>query len=139
MAIIPFVQQLDSIAVLENGLRALGEESPEKAYLLAIAIDKVASNAKKEHSEAFKKFYDSQKELPGGFSCTVRQGGKVYAFEENPEWAELKAKMDALEEKLKLASDLKLKGATYVDTDTGEIVDGVNVSWKATSYAVTRK
>lgn len=109
MKIVPFVEQLDSITVLANGLRALAEESPEKAYLLAVAIDKVASEAKKENAEAFKKFFDAQRELPGGFSCTVRQGGKVYAFDENPEWAELKAKMDALEEKLKLASDMKLK------------------------------
>lgn len=58
--IVPFVEQLDSISVLENGLRALAEESPEKAYLLAIAIDKVASAAKKENAEAFKKFFDAQ-------------------------------------------------------------------------------
>lgn len=109
MKIVPFVEQLDSISVLENGLRALAEESPEKAYILAVAIDKVASEAKKENSEAFKKFFDAQKELPGGFSCTVRQGGKVYAFEEDTVWSQIKATLDAREAVLKAASDLKMK------------------------------
>ena len=108
-AVVPFIQQLEGIHAIEQGIMAIGEDSPEKAYLVGVALAKVADKAKKEFAEPFKNYYDTNKELPGGFTCTVRQGGKVYAFEENAEWAAKKAELDAIEEKLKAASDLKLK------------------------------
>lgn len=50
-AITPFVEQLSALDALEYKLRELGSTEPAKAYLLANAIDKVASRAKKDFSE----------------------------------------------------------------------------------------
>lgn len=137
--ITPFVEQLSALDALEYKLQELGSTEPAKAYLLANAIDKVATRAKKDFSKGFKKYFDEQKELPGWFECKVIQWATKYAFDQDPVWLQIKATLDAREATLKAATDLKMKWGTFTDPNTGEIVDGVEVSWNATSYRVTRK
>ena len=58
--IVPFIQQVQGIDLLETKIRSLAEENPEKAYLLAHAIAKLADTLKKDYYEDFKRYFDNQ-------------------------------------------------------------------------------
>jgi len=40
--IVPFIQQMEAIKAIEEQVKQIGEENPEKAYLIGIAFGKMA-------------------------------------------------------------------------------------------------
>jgi hypothetical protein len=53
-------------------------------------------------------YWIDNKELPFGFDMIEKKGRKTYAFEEDKEWLQTKAKLDAIESLLMKASDDKV-------------------------------
>ena len=137
--ITPFIEQVNFIDTLDTRIRAFAEEEPAKAYLIAHAMDKVSKSIKDDYKDDFKRFYDTQWDLHGGFQCQVVRGSKKYDFSKDKTWASIKATLEAREALLIIASDLKESGSDYTDPTTGEIIDWVPISYSAESYKVTRK
>lgn len=137
MEIIPFIDQVAGVEALEAGIRQLGTEEPQKAYLLGIALAKMGDKVKKEFNDGFRSYYDTQKELPAWFECKISTR-RTYQFEEDAVWAGIKATLDAREATVKAATELAEKGGTFTDPNTGEIVDPVSIKY-AEIYSVSKK
>lgn len=135
--IVSMPQAMTSLEAFEGVINTLGQESPEKAYLIANQMAKVSKKLQDNHKEGFQKFYDNNKELPGDFECRVSEK-KTYDYSKNKEWAKAKAILDEIESKLKNATEQSLKGNSIVDDTTGEIIEPVEVKFSEV-YTVTRK
>ena len=119
---------------LRQDIATLGAERPEQAYLVAHQLSKIGDEGKKTFKDQFQSFYDTNKELPGWFSCKVTNR-KTYNFEENSRWRVLKAEMDHLESQIKKATD---SGVSFFDQETGEEIKPVFLS-QSEVYSVSRK
>lgn len=132
------IQEIQKTALeLQAQLTTLSQEEPYKAYIAWIELWKVADWVKKESKDWFQKYYDDQKEIPGGYEVRVTLK-RTYDFSQNAEWSALKQKMEALEAWLKYASDSYEKWVTPVNSETGELLQGVPVSY-STVYTVTKR
>lgn len=115
---------LSSIEAFANAIITIGEESPEKAYIIGNQVAKVAKNLQDQFKQGFQSYFDANKELPGGFECRVSGGRTTYDFSANAEWAELNAKKEALEETLKNSTNQSIKGNMVMD-DKGNVIEPV--------------
>lgn len=102
-------QAMTSLEAFEITINQLGTEAPEKAYLIANQMAKVSKKLQDNHKAGFQEYYDTNKELPGDFECKISEK-KTFDYSTNKEWAELNAKIEALEAILKNATEQSLKG-----------------------------
>lgn len=134
--IVPFFDQITGMDVIDYQIRALWVDWAYKPYLIANTLKKILTDIEKDYKEGFQRYYDENKELPGGFNCKV-SSRTTYDFSVDPEWAELSTKIKAREDILKNATDQQMKGNTVVD-EQGEIIFGVPIK-ETEIYTVTRK
>lgn len=112
----------------------LWNERPEQAYLLWNQLKKMWDDISKTFSDKFKSYYDTNKELPGWFTCKVTNR-KSYAFEENEEWRNAKARLDFIEEQVKKSTDSWVE---FANPESGLWIKPVMI--KTTEiYSVSRK
>lgn len=134
---VKFTERVGSLEALENGIRDLGVNEPEKAYLLGVTLAKLADKVKKDFNPGFRKYFDLYKELPGGFDCSVSIR-RTFNFEENEEWRKAKAVLDGIETRLSSATlAYEQDHCHQVDASTGEILP--TVSSKFTEVYTVKK
>lgn len=130
-------QAITSLETFEQVINTLGQESPEKAYLIANQMAKVSKKLQDNAKEWFQKYFDLNKELPGGFECRLSEK-KTFDYSVDKEWTKLNTLIKAREEILKNATEQSLKGNSIVDDMTGEIIQPVEVKFSQV-YTVTKK
>lgn len=129
---ITLIEELSGLEILEKRIREL---EPEKSYLMATAIAKMAEKVKSDSKDDFTAYYDKFKELPAGFSC--KESERVsYAFEEDELWNQYSGLIKAREEEIKAACKAQDKNQTYADKN-GEVVNPVTRKYQHI-YSVTR-
>lgn len=112
----------------------LWSERPEQAYLLGNQLKKMWDDLSKTFSDKFKEYYDTNKELPWGFSCKITNR-KTYCFEENEEWRNAKARLDFLEEQIKKSTDSKVE---FPNPESWMYIKPVSIK-SSEIYSVSRK
>ena len=130
-------QAMTSLEAFETTINILAEESPEKAYLIANQMAKVSKKLQDNAKEWFQKYFDLNKELPGGFECRVSEK-KTFDYSKNAEWAKAKLVLEEIEARLKNATEQSIKWNSIVDDMTGEIIQPVEVKFSQV-YTVIKK
>lgn len=138
MADIDIYQANSTLDDLEKSINMLWEYNPEKAYIIWNAFAKAWKRLQDTHKEWFRKYYDENKELPGGYECRVSQWRLVCEYWEDSEWRELNEKLKAREEKLKNIVQQSIKWNSIMD-ENGEIIDPVPFHWTDVVYSITKK
>lgn len=129
-------QAMTSLEAFETTINIFVEESPEKAYLIANQMAKVSKKLQDNAKEWFQKYYDANKELPGGFECRVSEK-KTYDYSGNKEWLKAKSLLDEIESKLKNATEQGMKWNMMMD-DQGNIIEPVQIKFSQV-YTVSRR
>lgn len=138
MTYIDIYQATVTIENLEQTINTLWEYSHEWAYIVWNALAKAWKRLQDAHKEWFRKYYDENKELPGGYECRVSQWRLVVEYEYDEEWKQLNEKIKAREEKLKNIVQQSIKGNFIMD-ENGEIIDPVPFHWTDDVYSITKK
>lgn len=118
---------LQNIDYFRKTMMELGEDSPEKAYLIGNQIAKLGKELQDQFKEWFRWYFDKYKEVPGGFEVKVSMR-KSYKFEENLDWRNKKEELDFIESQLKNATDQSEKW-NMVFNNSWEQIEPVSVSF----------
>lgn len=129
-------QAMTSLEAFENTINTLGQEAPEKAYLIANQMAKISKKLQDNHKESFQKYFDQNKELPGGFECKISER-KTFDFSANEEYAKKKAELDNLEEILKHATEQSMRWLITMDAQ-GNVIEPIQIKMSEV-YTVTKR
>jgi len=105
-----------------------------KAFLVSHALSKIADWLKKEYQPLAVEYWNTNKELPAGYSMKESSSGKKYAYEQDATWQLLKAHLEAREALLKKSAD---SSADLFD-ENGAIVPKVTWS-EGVKYTFSQK
>lgn len=122
------------IESFKNQILELWYERPEQAYLLWNQLKKMWEEVSKTFSDKFKTYFDTNKELPWGFTCKITNR-KTYCYEENEEYRNAKARLDFIENQIKQATDSNIE---FPNPESGLYVKPVTIK-SSEVYSVTRK
>ena len=118
---------LDSVQQFKNSLKEYSRENPVESAIYSNILKKAFDEIEKDCKSKAVDYWQANKELPLGFRVEERNSPKKYHFEENEEWVKANEQLEAIEAKLKKASDSKIDGQCLVDETTGEILPTVTV------------
>ena len=118
---------ISSLDMLEGTIKHVWSESPEKAYIMANRLSKLAKSLQDQFKTWFQKYFDEYKELPAGFTCTVAEK-KTFDFSVNEKWNKLNEEIKKLEDDLKNATIQWMNGKIIMN-DEGEVIEPVKVNF----------
>ena len=130
---------IDQLAQFKRDLTTFAEEFPAEACVLANQWKKIMEEVEKEYKPKLIEYWQSNKELPMGYTLQEKRLGWKYHFEEDTVWAKIKNELEEREEKLRKATDAKLDWQCLVDETTGEIFPTVTCSFPWVSYSIIKK
>lgn len=123
------------IALIEDGeLNALEAHAKAKAILAALT-EVVEATEDLARDEAAK--YGAKTFEAFGATVTLKEGAMKPDYAQDAVWVDLKAKVNAREELLKIA--MKKKDAEIADTTTGEVVPKVQPKYAKSSISIQFK
>ena len=123
------------IALIEDGeLNALEAHAKAKAILAALT-DVIKATEDLAQDEAAK--YSAKTFEAFGAQVNLKDGAMTPDYAQDAGWVNLKAKMKAREDLLKLAR--KLKDVEITDTNTGEVVPKVQPKYAKSSISIQFK
>ena len=133
------LMSIDQLAQFKRDLTTFAEEFPAEACVLANQWKKIMDDVEENTKSKCVDYWMNNKELPFWFSMRESNGRKTYTFDQNQEWCEAKAKLLAIESRLKNSSDAKVAWQCLVDEVTGEILPTVTIILWGSIYSIINK